>query len=78
MAGHSMAIVVLHLCGGGASLVDGCGLVWRVLRAAGGPRSRRRPGPAPTPHARPGVRAAGRAAARSAVALIPTSTTRQL
>jgi len=54
MAGQSMAIVVLHGCGGGACLVGGCGLVRRVLGAAGGPRSRRWPGPAPTPHARPG------------------------
>ncbi|MEV0309316.1 hypothetical protein [Nonomuraea fuscirosea] len=65
-----MAIVVLHL-GGGASLVGGCGLVRRVLRAVDGPRSRRRSGPAPTPHARPAERVAGRAAAASAAALDP-------
>ncbi|MFC7381859.1 hypothetical protein [Sphaerisporangium rhizosphaerae] len=48
-----MAIVALYLCGG-ACQVGGCGLVRRVRWSAGGPRSRRRPGPAPTPHARPG------------------------
>jgi hypothetical protein len=77
MAGHRMAIVVLYLCGGGACLVGGCGLIRRALRTAGGPAF---PPPFGTgAHAaRPdGGRAAGRAAARSAVALIPTSTIRQ-
>ncbi|MFB4293278.1 hypothetical protein ACBI99_36950 [Nonomuraea sp. ATR24] len=42
---------MLHWCGGGASLVGGRGLVRRAMRTVGGPRSRRRSGPASTPHA---------------------------
>ncbi|MGI5485728.1 hypothetical protein [Microtetraspora malaysiensis] len=48
MASQSMAIVVLHLYGGGASPVGGCGLVRQMLRTAGGLRAvRRRGAPAP-------------------------------